>query len=148
MRIKINKIKIMNKHMEEPDKCVICLNELHNTNEILTTPCNHKFHSSCFLKWMYAHKDCPLCRKQLIKNPTQDEETYLFQLRQRIEWETIIYENCVEQKKHMDEKIKHANEKIEEKKETLNKLNKAIQIRNNYIINSTRRNMRRTLLFR
>ena len=129
--------------MEEPDKCVICLNELHNTNEILTTPCNHKFHSSCFLKWMYAHKDCPLCRGQLIKNPTQDEEAYLFQLRQRIEWETIIYENCIEQKKHMDKKIK-------EKEETLNKLNNDIQIRNNHIINSTkrRRNMRRTLLFR
>jgi hypothetical protein len=128
--------------MEEPDKCVICLNELRNTNEILTTPCNHVFHSECFLKWMYAHKDCPLCRKQLIKNPTQDEEAYLFQLRQRIEWETIIYENCIEQKKHMDEKI-------EEKEETLNKLNNAIQIRNNHIVNSTkrRRNMRRTLLF-
>lgn len=130
--------------MEEPDKCVICLNELHNTNEILTTPCNHKFHSSCFLKWMYAHKDCPLCRKQLIKNPTQDEEAYLFQLRQRIEWETIIYENCIERKKHMDKKIK-------EKEETLNKLNNDIQIRHNYIINlakkKRKKGIRRTLLF-
>jgi hypothetical protein len=41
------------------------------------------------------------------------------------------------------------DEKIEEKEETLNKLNNAIQIRNNHIVNSTkrRRNMRRTLLF-
>ena len=136
--------------MSESDKCVICLNELNNTNEIVTTPCKHQFHSNCFLKWIYGHRDCPLCRGQIIKNPTEEEEGYLFQLQQRIRWESIVYRNCLEKKDKLDINI-------EKGKEILNELNNNIQngLKNlniikkqyNYLNNSIQRRNRRTLLF-
>ena len=137
--------------MSEVEKCVICLNDLHNTNELLVTPCNHKFHSSCFLKWIYAHRDCPLCRNQIIKSPTEDEENYLFQLRQRIEWETIIYQNCINNKKQMDIDIKKKTKKLEEIntdiKKSIHKFN-YIQYHNNKIMRSMRNRKKTLLLFK
>jgi len=51
--------------MSEVEKCVICLNDLHNTNELLVTPCNHKFHSHCITEWLHKELTCPNCRVEL-----------------------------------------------------------------------------------
>ena len=45
--------------------CVICSTQIDDNNKI-TLGCNHKFHSSCVIRWFRsdhdAHGSCPLCR--------------------------------------------------------------------------------------
>jgi hypothetical protein len=100
---------------------------------------------------MHAHRDCPLCRNQIIKSPTEDEENYLFQLRQRIEWETIIYQNCINKKKQMDIDIKKKTKKLEEInadiKKSIHKFN-YIQYHSNKIMHSIRNRKKTLLLFK
>lgn len=58
----------------EDKECPICLNPFSDTkNPILTLHCcNHKFHSSCYIKCLELKKECPLCRKNL--NEQKEEE--------------------------------------------------------------------------
>jgi hypothetical protein len=49
------------------DSCVICLDS-SNVN-IITTPCNHKYHYGCIERWAhqeyreYGQTTCPVCRE-------------------------------------------------------------------------------------
>jgi hypothetical protein len=55
--------------LENEDTCPICLNELSKQN-VCTTICNHRFHTSCLIKYSLTKKvtvQCPLCRNELIK---------------------------------------------------------------------------------
>tara|TARA_B110000285_G_C15098694_1_gene603649 strand:+ start:1675 stop:1965 length:291 start_codon:yes stop_codon:yes gene_type:complete len=56
----------------QEQECSICLTFLREepvtANEIdkfFRTPCNHKFHKSCILKWMTEKQQCPECRAEL-----------------------------------------------------------------------------------
>eukprot|EP01132_Coremiostelium_polycephalum_P008044 gene8044-9892_t len=59
---------ITNKESEEQG-CVICMNDVEANSstygEIMTTPCNHLFHSKCLLQWMEFKMECPTCRQAL-----------------------------------------------------------------------------------
>ncbi len=47
------------------DECVICLEDLENT-DYLTLSCNHKYHLFCMVKLMMkTEAKCPLCRKSI-----------------------------------------------------------------------------------
>lgn len=51
----------------EDDSCPICCEELNTTN-IATTPCGHKFHTTCLLENVkYGSFKCPCCREQLVE---------------------------------------------------------------------------------
>lgn len=75
---------------EEDSTCVFCLNSLeeHMQNDewekeinnehikdyikekchkhnVMVTPCNHSFHSTCLLSWMAIKMECPLCKSSL-----------------------------------------------------------------------------------
>lgn len=65
--------------------CIICLEELDDTNNISITKCNHKFHTSCLLE--YNNKKCAICRTniaseitpRIINNSTtEDRQEYNF----------------------------------------------------------------------
>jgi len=55
------------------------------------TPCNHRYHSECFFKWILKKRTCPLCRKELIAQPYIEERTALYELRRQIDWESTLY---------------------------------------------------------
>jgi hypothetical protein len=40
-----------------------------------TTECNHTFHSSCLFKNFSTSPGCPLCRKELVSFPEEDDES-------------------------------------------------------------------------
>lgn len=41
-------------------------NELRpRQNDLMRTPCDHKFHVPCLLNWMVIKMECPSCRSQL-----------------------------------------------------------------------------------
>lgn len=60
----------------EDKECPICLNPFSDTkNPILTLHCcNHKFHSSCYIKCLELKKECPLCRKDLNEQKEEEQE--------------------------------------------------------------------------
>ena len=86
--IKEKKIKdFINKHKNEKfekvidDICIICLEKFENeknikstvftgnsdeednmSNEKITIPCKHSFHTKCILNWFKQEKRCPICR--------------------------------------------------------------------------------------
>ena len=61
--------------------CPICLNAIENT-DCCTTECGHHFHSSCIFRNFTNSFSCPICRKELIDVPQEDEEE------EDSEWET------------------------------------------------------------
>lgn len=73
----------------ENEMCSICQEDLIGISNILTTKCNHKFHTDCYMKYINSsHKNCcPICRQNIIEE-NLDAEYNLF-----IENETsIIFE--------------------------------------------------------
>jgi len=76
--------------MDTSYNCVICLKHLNMENGVLT-PCNHRYHSACFFKWIHKKRTCPLCRSELIASPDMEEQTNLYELRRQLDWENIVY---------------------------------------------------------
>ncbi len=92
--------------------CAICLKEI-DINKAVLTPCDHRFCSGCFFKWIYLKKTCPLCRRILIAEANTEEKEeldYLLELSQ----EEISY-------------INRLREKIEEKQDKIRELNSELE---------------------
>ncbi len=93
--------------------CAICLKEI-DINKAVLTPCDHRFCSGCFFKWIYLKKTCPLCRRILIAEANTEEKEeldYLLELSQ----EEISY-------------INRLREKIEEKQDKIQELNSELEL--------------------
>lgn len=52
-------------------ECSICLCEIEEGEESMTTPCRHAFHRECLMRWISERHICPLCRHRL---PVLEEE--------------------------------------------------------------------------
>ena len=142
--------------MDTSLNCVICLKSLNMEDGVLT-PCQHRYHSDCFFTWIYNNKTCPLCRKILIRNTSYDEEANLRELRQQINWESIVYETLLNNSKAKEREIKEINQKIKEKKQELIYIQQLVMRKNSQVnsiierykkfIYSSKRKNRRGLLF-
>lgn len=57
----------------ENEMCSICQEDLIGTSNILTTKCNHKFHTDCYIKYInLSHKNCcPMCRQNIVDDTIQ-----------------------------------------------------------------------------
>ncbi len=44
------------------DVCAVCIESIEVGAEILTLPCNHKFHANCVAPWLRDNGTCPTCR--------------------------------------------------------------------------------------
>jgi hypothetical protein len=56
------------------DRCVVCLMDFEEEEEITHLPCQHYFHSLCITKWLQLRDACPLCQKS-IKPPKKSNNT-------------------------------------------------------------------------
>ena len=59
----------------EDTNCPICY-ELYSDNNVCTTKCGHKFHTSCFVETIKSTKVtcCPLCRTDTGLDKTEEEK--------------------------------------------------------------------------
>ena len=62
-----NRIDDVNKLNEENRKCLICLEEYINNDNIIYLPCFHIFHKKCIIPWIKTHAICPLCKINIIE---------------------------------------------------------------------------------
>ena len=47
------------------DRCVICLDDYKNGDEVIKIPCLHVFHYKCILEWFNNKNFCPICKFEL-----------------------------------------------------------------------------------
>jgi hypothetical protein len=87
--------------------CTICLKDI-DINKSVVTPCNHRFCSYCFFRWIYTAKTCPLCRKVLIAEANTEEREELAFLTELSQQEII--------------RVNRLTEKIEEKRDCVSEL--------------------------
>ncbi|KAI0222632.1 hypothetical protein LSAT2_026123 [Lamellibrachia satsuma] len=44
------------------ESCPVCLEEFAVNDKVAVTQCNHAFHSSCLMPWLFENTTCPLCK--------------------------------------------------------------------------------------
>jgi len=86
------------------------------------TPCQHRYHSECFFKWIFKNRSCPLCRKELIALPNSEEHESLNELHRQIEWEGSLYNT-------LRSSTDALGRDIHTKKEMLRELSSLIQLK-------------------
>jgi len=63
---------------EDMDKtCPTCYEDYTPDSTVCVLPCNHAFHVSCSVKWMFRSPTCPICRFDLsvaYEEAEEDEE--------------------------------------------------------------------------
>lgn len=56
---------------DDGQECPICFESLKTRKKVMTTSCNHKFHTTCMKKWLGSNDTCPCCRENLKMTNTQ-----------------------------------------------------------------------------
>uniref|UniRef100_A0A8C9T8Q3 BRCA1-associated protein n=1 Tax=Scleropages formosus TaxID=113540 RepID=A0A8C9T8Q3_SCLFO len=61
--------------LTELPKCTVCLERMdESVNGVLTTLCNHSFHSQCLLRW--EDTTCPVCRYCQTPEPVEENKCF------------------------------------------------------------------------
>ena len=55
------------------NECCICMDDI-GVNNCTTTECGHTFHATCLFRNMFMRIECPMCRKELVEVPDEDED--------------------------------------------------------------------------
>lgn len=58
-------IQVVQTFFSDLPACSICLNPLFWGNDLVFTPCNHCFHSTCVRAWNLRVYGCPVCRASI-----------------------------------------------------------------------------------
>mmetsp|Transcript_13245 Transcript_13245/g.19792 ORF Transcript_13245/g.19792 Transcript_13245/m.19792 type:complete len:485 (-) Transcript_13245:271-1725(-) len=58
----VRKFKADGKKDQKFRKCMICLEEYEDGQELRTLPCFHFYHKECIDKWLQMNTKCPLCK--------------------------------------------------------------------------------------
>ncbi|RUS79957.1 hypothetical protein EGW08_012301 [Elysia chlorotica] len=53
-----------------PDTCAICLDDFLSKQKLRILPCLHTFHTRCVDPWLVRARTCPLCKLNIIEEPT------------------------------------------------------------------------------
>ena len=62
----LNNLEYLNSNQIEQE-CSICLESNEKDNCFGKLPCNHIFHITCILQWVYKNnKTCPICRTPMF----------------------------------------------------------------------------------
>lgn len=56
-------------HLGEQTKCLICLDEFQDSDELKTLPCLHIYHHKCVDRWLCTDNSCPVCKTPIGQVP-------------------------------------------------------------------------------
>ncbi|KAL3041876.1 hypothetical protein OYC64_019952 [Pagothenia borchgrevinki] len=74
--------------LTELPKCTVCLERMdESVNGILTTLCNHSFHSQCLQRWEDA--SCPVCRYCQTPEPVEENKCFVCGVQENL-WICLI----------------------------------------------------------
>lgn len=49
-------------HLGEQTKCLVCLDEFADGDDLKTMPCLHFYHQRCLEQWLSTNNSCPVCK--------------------------------------------------------------------------------------
>lgn len=49
-------------------ECIICYNNIENSQLLIKTNCDHTFCKPCLYNWQKKNNNCPLCRQYLLSD--------------------------------------------------------------------------------
>mmetsp|Transcript_31878 Transcript_31878/g.40886 ORF Transcript_31878/g.40886 Transcript_31878/m.40886 type:complete len:331 (+) Transcript_31878:154-1146(+) len=80
--------------------CTVCLEPFKAQDQVLLMPCNHAYHPSCLIPWLYQQNTCPDCRHEVRDqaSETREELTSLtiHELRSQLTEAGLDHSACVE----------------------------------------------------
>ena len=80
--------------------CAVCYKDIA-INKLVNTTCNHQYCNTCFFRWIFNNRNCPLCRHKIVSKPNAEESNALAELRRLYEWE---YQLLMELQSKIEEK--------------------------------------------
>ncbi|OAY56879.1 hypothetical protein MANES_02G052000v8 [Manihot esculenta] len=51
--------------VQDPENCIVCLEEFEDGDDLIQMPCSHLYHQHCIVEWLMTSHLCPLCRYQM-----------------------------------------------------------------------------------
>jgi hypothetical protein len=54
------------------DKCVICLDDYDDDNNVGKLECEHKYHQKCIERWLMEKTICPLCKYNVLSSNNRE----------------------------------------------------------------------------
>ncbi|CAG8793488.1 20297_t:CDS:2 [Cetraspora pellucida] len=65
----------------EPQECVVCLEDYNDGDKLRILPCKHEFHVECIDSFLTTRKNiCPICKRTVLSNeeiptlPSQEDQ--------------------------------------------------------------------------
>merc|ERR1712062_394856 len=52
-------------NLGEQTKCLICLDEFKDGDDVKTLPCLHIYHQKCIERWLSTDNSCPVCKTSI-----------------------------------------------------------------------------------
>ena len=49
----------------------MCIDDFEVNDELRVLPCNHMFHKACIDPWLLERYTCPLCKRNILEEPSQ-----------------------------------------------------------------------------
>jgi hypothetical protein len=53
----------------EQTKCLICLEQFGDGDDVKTLPCLHIYHQQCVERWLSTDNSCPVCKTPIGEHP-------------------------------------------------------------------------------
>ncbi|XP_011077357.1 E3 ubiquitin-protein ligase MBR2 isoform X1 [Sesamum indicum] len=60
---------------QDDGKCVICLEEYKNMDDVGTLKCRHDFHVGCIRKWLSMKNLCPICKASAMDDGVKEKSS-------------------------------------------------------------------------
>ncbi|KAJ4803788.1 RING/U-box superfamily protein [Rhynchospora pubera] len=48
------------------EECVVCKTYYKNGQNLITLPCQHRYHADCITQWLQLNKVCPVCNEEVF----------------------------------------------------------------------------------